>query len=663
MSGSHEEYKAFEVVNALRQEVSALVRRQHAVVLGMGVGVYRDRWLTKLDDMAVLVENDSFKVLIVGQFSRGKSTFINALLGQKILPSYATPTTAVINEVKFGEKPAVLLYPRPTADDANPLPTEVPIDSLEDYVTVRFEDKDKPNLYARVEVFWPIDLCRNGVELIDSPGLDDVDLAREAETIAYLQKVDAVVMMLDAQQPASRAEVDFFSDVVSPLGHEDVFWVVNKINFVGNDRSRVEEHVTRTIGPLVQSEDRIFFVNALGALEAKAAGDNKQLKESGLPLVESALQEFLTVRRGRAKVLLPVRQLQLALHEVRQGLSTEEGLLDRNYQELVLKAHALELPLAKLEDRARYLSTVLEQEIAILSTDLDRLTDSFLSNFPETMVCPFPSTELSPSPRHFKKSTDLVMAELAKELHKKVQQQLVDWMKDEYGMLLRTRLQVIQHRIRDDVRDFENELKGLRLDLTSGHTDVLATEVGFLGSTPADGVTSSLVLQGLASAAGGATVGGVVGVVATVLVSGMGLGLAAPVVIVGAAAWSAWWMLFQDGTPVDALIGALRKKVLARAKEQFLEGMPRLREQVQTNTSGKLHTVASDFRSDLNAHVVGLREEVRLALWERTKGDESVQARKSYLREQVGELREIEKGLDGIVDRVLALDARPPLNA
>ena len=65
-----------------------------------------------LENLAVLkakLDSDAFRVMVLGTFKNGKSTFINALLGEDVLPAYATPTTAVINEIKYGrEKKAIL---------------------------------------------------------------------------------------------------------------------------------------------------------------------------------------------------------------------------------------------------------------------------------------------------------------------------------------------------------------------------------------------------------------------------------------------------------------------------------------------------------------------------------------------------------------------------
>src|SRR5215475_5025782 len=70
--------------------------------------------MNTLRQMRQRVAADYFKVMIVGEFNRGKSTTINAMLGQKVLPAYAIPTTAIINEVKWGERPGARLYHLPS---------------------------------------------------------------------------------------------------------------------------------------------------------------------------------------------------------------------------------------------------------------------------------------------------------------------------------------------------------------------------------------------------------------------------------------------------------------------------------------------------------------------------------------------------------------------
>ena len=107
-----------------------------------------------LRQLGTKVEADTFKIQIVGTFKNGKSTFINALLGEDILPTKALPCTSVINEIKYGEtKKAILNFRNPLPEtllsdipvatlnhmEANGLkdvpPMEIEYDRISDYVT------------------------------------------------------------------------------------------------------------------------------------------------------------------------------------------------------------------------------------------------------------------------------------------------------------------------------------------------------------------------------------------------------------------------------------------------------------------------------------------------------------------------------------------------
>ena len=73
----------------------------------------------------------------MGEFNRGKSTFINALLGQRVLPAYVLPTTAIINEVKWGQQRRAVLHHLPKKDGKVKPPLDIPIDQLEKYTTIQ----------------------------------------------------------------------------------------------------------------------------------------------------------------------------------------------------------------------------------------------------------------------------------------------------------------------------------------------------------------------------------------------------------------------------------------------------------------------------------------------------------------------------------------------
>ena len=98
--------KNYEAFLEKRGTLISMIDRQ----IALSTSLHIDTWVETLQRLEQRVSNDSFKVLIIGEFKRGKSTFINAMLGQDILPAYSTPCTAIINEVKWGQSPQALLH-------------------------------------------------------------------------------------------------------------------------------------------------------------------------------------------------------------------------------------------------------------------------------------------------------------------------------------------------------------------------------------------------------------------------------------------------------------------------------------------------------------------------------------------------------------------------
>lgn len=184
--------------------------------------------LEKAQQLKNIVLQDTFKVLVLGEFKTGKSTFINALLGAEILPSYATPTTAIINEVKWGDtKRAVLHF----LEEDNKRPLEIDADDLEQYVVIQDDEQEiRESPYSFVELFWPIDLCRNNVEIIDSPGLNESKV-REKVTIDYLSRVDAVLFVMSAVKLGPGIHERDTLEMLGRSGHDELFLLLINLIF------------------------------------------------------------------------------------------------------------------------------------------------------------------------------------------------------------------------------------------------------------------------------------------------------------------------------------------------------------------------------------------------------------------------------------------------
>jgi septin family protein len=353
--------------------LSSLINQQIQVVKAINNSTQENN----LKRLQKLVKSTNFKVMIVGEFNRGKSTFINALLGEEILPSSPTPCTAIINEVKWSETKNAVLHYHEKNDQPSKEPFRVSIDEIEQYVVIDMKDK-KESIYKKLELFWPLRFCKNGVEIIDSPGLNE-DGIRQQVTESYLSTVDAVIFILSCDQLFTDAERQVIDNKIRYAGHEDIFFVCNYINRIRNKEvEKVKQFALDKLSSRTRlGAQRIFFINALGALDGKIEDDMEALENSGVPPLEVELQKFLTNDRGRVKILRPAQELKNSIREIRKSIPEQKDMLNTDIKELEQRYATAQQPLQNLEAKRNNIVKNLSNSMKDTEQVLSEKTKSF----------------------------------------------------------------------------------------------------------------------------------------------------------------------------------------------------------------------------------------------------------------------------------------------
>jgi small GTP-binding protein len=286
---------------------------------------------------------DRFNLAVVGQFSRGKSSLMNALLGMDKLPTGILPLTSVITTVTYGEKERVLLL-----REGWTMTQEIRLDQLPEYVTQgQNPGNEKKVLLAEVQL--PHELLRLGVNFVDTPGVASSIVANTRTTRQFLPEADAAILVTSFESPMTEAEVAFLEEVRTHV--HKVFIVVNKLDLITEaEREPVLDAVRSTIRAVLPgSNPPVFAVSARQALAAKKSGSAQELSNSGLPVLESALSDFLKTDKARESLLnTAARSVRIA---ERQQTSIQISQRARRPEEGI-----------RLQDRLTELSARLAEE-------------------------------------------------------------------------------------------------------------------------------------------------------------------------------------------------------------------------------------------------------------------------------------------------------------
>ncbi len=246
----------------------------------------------KCRELVTRLAEDRFVLAVVGQFNRGKSSLMNAILGLDRLPVGIVPLTSVITKVAYGNPERVIIE-----FEGSFLRSEVRIDQLAEYVTEAGNPGNQKRITA-AEVQLPSEFLRRGLFFVDTPGVGSAIAANTATTEQFLPQADAVIFVTSFDSPLGRDEVEFLQRVRDHV--RKIFLVVNKADLVPQEqRGQVLSFVRQQIErETVLHEPRLLAVSALVGLEAKLAGSPEGLAGSGLPALEEELFQFLTTEKA-----------------------------------------------------------------------------------------------------------------------------------------------------------------------------------------------------------------------------------------------------------------------------------------------------------------------------------------------------------------------------
>ncbi len=350
------------VREAAGSDITTALARLSAIAAELGA----DRAASEARDLAARVAEGRFYVACVGQFKRGKSTLLNALVGQSILPAGIIPVTAVPTIVRFGER----LEARFRSRDGTWRPTEIA--DLAQFVSEALNPGNSKGIEG-VEAFVPSALLAGGMCLVDTPGLGSVFSANTEATHAFVPHVDAAIVVLGADPPISGDEANLVETVSRHVC--DLLIVINKADRVSDDevaasadfaRENLATRLGRPIGPMyiLSAAERLArrgperdwpaFVRALEEL----ANRSELVSSAGLRGLQRIAEQVLAaIAEERDALLRPLQESERRLAAMGDTVADAERAMHELGYRFTAEQHRLSDLF--LDRRKKFLATAL----------------------------------------------------------------------------------------------------------------------------------------------------------------------------------------------------------------------------------------------------------------------------------------------------------------
>ncbi|HEY6331343.1 MAG TPA: dynamin family protein [Blastocatellia bacterium] len=326
----------------------------------------------RLSDLRRKLYDGDLTLVVLGQFKRGKSTLINALLGAELLPTAVVPLTSVVTVTRFAPEPGV------TVAFAGGNNRSIDVSRLEDYITERGNPDNRKGV-ARVEVGFPSQFLKRGVRLVDTPGVGSVFAANTGATYDYLPEADAAIFMLAADQPLSQAEANFLEQARQHAAK--FFFVLNKIDYI--DEADLKESLaftSRALADRIGSPAVLHPVSARTALIGKLASDGDLLERSRLPHLESALNSFLSFDKQATLEAAALIRLNAMVSQTRNSIELELVALRMPLDLLTERSAAFGRAVDHIIQEKSDLRFLLRGEIAELVSSVESDLGSFVAD-------------------------------------------------------------------------------------------------------------------------------------------------------------------------------------------------------------------------------------------------------------------------------------------
>lgn len=602
-----------------------------------------DTLTEELSRVSQKLQSQRFRLPVIGEFSQGKSTLLNALLREEIQPVRAIPCSGTVTVLRYGTQKRVVCRYKDGREEEIPLDqykvkAAIPKEAARDHRSKELENSDIDEI---VFEHPDLDLCRSGVEIIDSPGLNEHP-ERTAITQKILKDTDAAIFLTNAMRLLSEKEQELIQDVRLQLNGvsknepaKNLFVLVNFMDLLDEEEDRQDviqrlEGFVKKTNLLSTTENRIHYISAKAALKAIVKGDaNEHLK--AFEDFTQSIEKFLTFERGSHEIkqsttkINELIQLTLeALHQAEEVLEGKLKLSETEKQKLleqIGEASGRDVKLRNLAEKLR--KEAIQEAVESWGQWKKGLNERIIEK----------SKQWRSEHSHIF-SQDKLAQDYVDQFIRDIQEEIDEWGNTQLGnKIINPKLVVLGREIINELEALQQNLKllsqeisdnfSLQLDfIISGLDWKIGGAGGFLGGLGAGGA-----LAGLLAFTGVGIIPLILAFVATSFTGSVGLGI----------------------LDIDGIHSKIKSKVCELGFQKFEESKIQVADQLY-------EIICSAFRSRVETANTAIKQIISSyenLLEQQEKADtetlEQRQAEKVWISQKYQELEQVQKNIEAIL--------------
>lgn len=294
--------------------------------------------MQRLQELQKDIQKDFFTVVVLGEFKRGKSTFVNALIGEDILPTDILPTTATINALMYSEEKRIEIV-------KNDGTTKEGAFSKEYLSQFSVDGTVNPNDIQFINIGCPAAMLENNVVIVDTPGVSDINEQRVQVTYDFIPKANAVIFLLDATSPLKQSEKEFIEQHLLQESIDKILFIANKYDYIDEEEDgdvvsviqrRLQKAFEKSVSPEILKQIRVLPLSAQWALEGITKHDAELIEDSGIKIVEKEVKQIIFDGSvSQNKIQRYIHRLISIMEQLQRIIRNQIGVQQASQEEIV----------------------------------------------------------------------------------------------------------------------------------------------------------------------------------------------------------------------------------------------------------------------------------------------------------------------------------------